>query len=193
MLKIVIYAAMNGIRSSRAIERACINFMYLLEGKQAPDRTTIARFISLHLSCCSKEILAQMTCCLKELGEISGKTIFIDGTKVEANANRYTFVRKKTVTKNQAKLFEKITAFVAECEESYGIRIVYHNKVSGHTLQRLVKAATDVRTKTGVFTATTAKRRSKRGTRRFTYPESSRKNEHSVRNGLRQNTAHSCG
>ena len=164
MLKIVIYAAMNGIRSSRAIERACrrdVNFMYLLEGKQAPDRTTIARFISLHLSCCSKEILAQMTCCLKELGEISGKTIFIDGTKIEANANRYTFVWRKTVTKNQAKLFEKITAFVAECEESYGIRIVYNNKVSEHTLQRLYKELDRIRRSEGIkFVYGSGKRKS---------------------------------
>ena len=34
-----------------------------------------------------------------DLGEISGETIFIDGTKIEANANKYTFVWKKAVTK----------------------------------------------------------------------------------------------
>lgn len=49
MLKIVIYAAMNRIYSSRDIESACkrdINFMYLLDGAPAPDHSTIARFIS---------------------------------------------------------------------------------------------------------------------------------------------------
>ncbi|MGO4970714.1 transposase [[Clostridium] aminophilum] len=53
MLKIMIYAAMNGVFSSRAIETAChrdMNFMYLLEGMPAPDNSTIARFVSLHLS-----------------------------------------------------------------------------------------------------------------------------------------------
>ena len=51
MLKLVIYAAMNRIYSSRDIRKACkrdINFMYLLEGMPAPDHATIARFISLH-------------------------------------------------------------------------------------------------------------------------------------------------
>jgi transposase len=51
MLKIVLYAAMNRLYSSRDIESACrrdINFMYLLEGMPAPDHATIARFISLH-------------------------------------------------------------------------------------------------------------------------------------------------
>ena len=126
MLKIMIYAAMNGVFSSRAIETAChrdINFMYLLEGMPAPDNSTIARFVSLHLSQCSKNILATTTEQLRELGEISAKTIFIDGTKIEANANKYTFVWKKSVTRNQAKLFEKISTFVQECEASFGIRI----------------------------------------------------------------------
>ena len=98
MFKIVIYAAMNHIYSSRDIETACkrdINFMYLLEGKPAPDHSTIARFLSLHLSQCSKKTLAEVTEMLYSLGEISGTHIFIDGTKIESAANRYTFVWKQ--------------------------------------------------------------------------------------------------
>jgi hypothetical protein len=45
---------------------------------------------------------------LYDLGELSGETIFIDGTKIEASANKYTFVWKKAVTKNQARLFLKL-------------------------------------------------------------------------------------
>ena len=93
MLKLVIYAAMNRIYSSRDIRKACkrdINFMYLLEGMPAPDHATIARFISLHFSVCAKALLAQMSDLLYLLGEISGKTIFIDGTKIESAANKYT-------------------------------------------------------------------------------------------------------
>ena len=59
MLKIMIYASMNRLFSSRDIETACkrdINFMFLLEGMPAPDHSTIARFISLHLSACSKAL-----------------------------------------------------------------------------------------------------------------------------------------
>ena len=100
MFKIIIYAAMNRIYSSRDIESACrrdINFMYLLEGKPAPDHATIARFISLHLSQCSKKTLAEVTELLKARGEISGEHIFIDGTKIESATNRYTFVWKKAL------------------------------------------------------------------------------------------------
>ena len=60
---------------------------------------------------------------LYSLGEISGKSIFIDGTKIESVANKYTFVWKKAITKNQAKLFDKILVFVEECENLYGFRI----------------------------------------------------------------------
>ena len=102
MLKIVIYAAMNRIYSSRDIELAChrdINFMFLLEGQPVPDHATFARFKSLHCSPCSMELLAQMSELLYLNGEISGSDIFIDGTKIESRANKYTFVWKKSVTR----------------------------------------------------------------------------------------------
>ena len=143
MLKIVVYAAMNRIYSSRDIEKSCrrdINFMYLLEGLPAPDHATVARFISIHLSACAKELMAKTDGILLDIGEISGENIFIDGTKIESAANKYTFVWKKTVTKNCAKLLEKAAVLVAECEEQYGIRIVYGNEISLHTLKRLRKA-----------------------------------------------------
>ena len=44
------------------------------------------------------------------LGEISGKTIFIDGTKIESAANKYTFVWKRAITKNQARLYTKLSS-----------------------------------------------------------------------------------
>ena len=51
-----------------------------------------ARFRSIHFTPCAKRILAEMSNALFELGEISRETIFIDGTKIEACANKYTFV-----------------------------------------------------------------------------------------------------
>ena len=153
MLKLVIYAAMNRIYSSRDIREAWkrdINFMYLLEGMPAPDHATIARFISLHFSACAKVLLAQMSDLLYLLGEISGKTIFIDGTKIESAANKYTFVWKRAITKNQARLYTKLTSFVAECEELYGIRTVYHDQISIHTLKRLKKQLCRAKVQEGI-------------------------------------------
>ena len=153
LFKIMVYASMNRIYSSRDIETACrrdINFMYLLEGKPAPDHATFARFISLHFAQCSKKTLAEVSKLLYSLGEISGKSIFIDGTKIESVANKYTFVWKKAVTKNQAKLFDKILVFVEECENLYGFRIAYNGKVSLHTLKRLRKKLCRIRQEEGI-------------------------------------------
>ena len=118
LLKIILYAFMNGIYSSRPMELSCkrdIHFMFLLEGAPVPDHATFARFLSIHFAPCSKRILAQMSNALFDLGEISGETVFIDGTKIEACANKYTFVWKKAVTKNQEKLLIKLADFIAEC------------------------------------------------------------------------------
>ena len=142
LLKIVLYSYMNGDYSSRSMELNCkrdINFMFLLEGHSAPDHATLARFRSIHFAPCSKRILAEVSNILFDLGEISGETIFIDGTKIEANANKYTFVWKKAVTKNQAKLLIKLADFVAECEQLYDIKIVYGNVIKIKHLKRLRK------------------------------------------------------
>ena len=164
LFKIIVYANMNRIYSSRDIEKACrqnINFMYLLEGKPAPDHATIARFHSLHFSQCSKKIMTEMTWLLRRLGEVGSETVFIDGTKIEANANKYTFVWKKAVTKNLAKLMEKVTSFVAECEAMYGLQVVYHDKISLRTLKRLRKALYRIKTEEGiVFVHGSGKRKS---------------------------------
>ena len=164
LFKIIVYANMNRIFSSRDIEKACrqnINFMYLLEGKPAPDHATIARFHSLHFSQCSKKMMAETTWLLRRLGEVGSETVFIDGTKIEANANKYTFVWKKAVTKNLAKMMEKITSLVAECEASYGLHIVYHDRISLKTLKRLRRSLYRVKADEGIeFVYGSGKRKS---------------------------------
>lgn len=142
LLKILIYGYMNSIFSSRQLERSCkrdINFMFLLEGKPAPDHTTIARFRSLHFAPVSKLILAQFTNFLWTLGEVSGEQIFIDGTKIEANANKYTFVWKKSVKKHMVKRFQKAADLVSSCEELFAVKVTNNNEVKIHHLKKLRK------------------------------------------------------
>ena len=62
--------------------------MFLLDETKSPDHSAIARFKSLHISLVAKTMMAKFTTYLYKLGEISGDAIFIDGTKIEANANR---------------------------------------------------------------------------------------------------------
>lgn len=142
MLKVMLYAYMNNYYSSRKIETSCkrdINFMYLLEGAPAPDYSTIARFRSLHFAPVSEKIMAQMTDFLAENKELSLENLFIDGTKLEAVANKYTFVWKKSVTKNQKKLMDKIPAFILQAEKDFGVKVIYTSEVKIYHLKKLRK------------------------------------------------------
>jgi transposase len=142
MLKVSLYSYMNNNFSSRLMEQSCrrdVNFMYLLEGSPVPDHATFARFRSIHFAPCSERIMAEMTNFLHDMGEISGDAIFIDGTKIEACANKYTFVWKKAITKSLEKLLIKLADFVAECEELYGIKLVYQQQVKMKHIKKLRK------------------------------------------------------
>lgn len=132
LLKIIIYANMNDTYSSRKIEKLCkrdINFKYLLGGSSASDHSTIARFRSLHFEPISENIMAQFTNYLGKINEISKDSLFIDGTKIESVANKYTFVWKNAVTKNMNKMMKQISEFISKYEEEFGIKIIYQNKI----------------------------------------------------------------
>ncbi|MCT8978885.1 transposase, partial [Clostridium sp. CX1] len=97
LFKIIVYAYMNNVYSTRKIEEACrrdINFIWLLEGRKAPDHNTISRFRTDRLANVIDDLFYQLVGKLESLGEIEYKNIFIDGTKIEANANKYSFVWK---------------------------------------------------------------------------------------------------
>lgn len=122
LFKIFVYGYMNNIFSTRKIETACrrdINFIWLLEGRKAPDHNTLARFRKERLADVVDDLFYQLVKKLEELGEIEFKNIFIDGTKIEANANKYSFVWKKATNKFEAKLFEKVKNFIEEINDTF--------------------------------------------------------------------------
>jgi len=144
LFKVVLYACCRGIYSSREIERACrenVNFMYLPEGKKAPDHNTIARFRSRHLPEAVEDLLQQMVELSVAHGEISFEesAVFIDGTKIEANAGRYTFVWKTRVTKDQEKLGNKIATELPLLIEKAEVGIVVPKQITVQQLQKLRK------------------------------------------------------
>ena len=111
MFAIIVYGYMEGIYSSRALEKACkrdINFKWLLQGQQPPEHNSIDRFRRERLAGCIENLFNQLVKKLRELNEIQFKNIFIDGTKIEAYANRYTFVWKKATDKFESKLQKNI-------------------------------------------------------------------------------------
>ena len=117
MFKVLTYAYMNGIYTTHKIELACrrdINFLWLLAGCKAPDHATVARFRKKYLSESLDDLFYQMVNLLYEMGEVQFENVFIDGTKIEANANKYTFVWKRAVNKNEIKMFEKVKELICE-------------------------------------------------------------------------------
>ena len=102
MFKVMVYGYMNGIYSSRKLEKACcknIDFMWLLEGERVPDHNTFARFRTGRLEEAVEDLFYQYARRLERMGESDHEAVFIDGTKIESCANRYTFVWRKTVEK----------------------------------------------------------------------------------------------
>lgn len=116
MFKIITYAYSQNIYSSRKIEKACrrdINFRWLLQSCKAPDHSTISRFRKEYLSNdVIEDLFYQQVKYLADQKEILFENVFIDGTKIEANANRYTFVWKKSIFKNEGKMFDKILSLL---------------------------------------------------------------------------------
>ena len=142
LLKVLIYAYIRGIYSSREIERACrenICFMYLLEGYPPPDHNTISRFRSEHLKGNEQELMEQMTALLVEWGFVSLTTVFIDGTKIEANANKYSFVWKKSTEKSMKKLRDRIGKEAPELAKAAGVKWHMPEEIQIHHLKKLRK------------------------------------------------------
>lgn len=118
MLKAVLYAYMNNIYSCRKIEKALcrdVHFMWLT-GKSYPDHDTINRFRNRVKTDINK-IFTQLVLLLADKGLVSLDVEYIDGTKIESKANKYTFVWKKTVEKNRAKLQAKIKALLSQIDD----------------------------------------------------------------------------
>ena len=122
LLKVLVYANMEGIFSSRSIESACkrdINFIWLLNGEAAPNYREISRFRSERLTQCGEALFYQLVQKLYGLKEIKFEHLFVDGTKIEANANKYSFVWKKSTTKYEIRLLEKLDILVSELCSKY--------------------------------------------------------------------------
>ena len=142
LFKIIVYGHMNGIYSSRKLEQACrrdVNFMYLLGRSEAPDHATIARFRSERLTDVVEDLFSQLVHILAEMGELSLCSVFIDGTKLEANVNRYSFVWKKSTQKNEAKMQEKMKNELPKLAAEFNLRFHVGEKIRAKDLKKLRK------------------------------------------------------
>lgn len=119
LLKVLFYAYLNNVYSCRKIEQALqdrVTFIWL-SGDQQPNFRTINNFRSLRLKNSIHKLFVQVVFMLVDMGYITLREIYVDGTKIESKANRYSFVWRKSVEKNKAKLESKIRNILSQIEE----------------------------------------------------------------------------
>lgn len=165
MFKVITYAYMNSTYASRKIETACkrdVNFMWLLEGNPAPDHSTISRFRKEYLADAIEDLFYQMVQYLHNIDEVKFENLFVDGTKIEANANRYTFVWKKVVNKNEAKMLEKIQSLIEKINLAYMTSFIVSKETLLKDLKRVLSYLEEKRQQEQIeFVQGTGKRKSK--------------------------------
>lgn len=123
LLKVIVYAYLNNVYSGRQMERLLVeNIAYMwLSGMQTPDFRTINIFRSKRLTGVFDRIFTQIVLMLNEEGLVSLKVQYIDGTKIESVANKYTFVWKGSTEKNKAKLEANVKAVLEAAETALAI------------------------------------------------------------------------
>ena len=120
LLKVLIYAYTQKVYSSRQIAKQVReNVVYMwLSGRNTPDFRTINNFRSSHLKECIQDVFAEAVGILVEEGYIGFKAYYLDGTKIEANANKYSFVWRKATEKYKARLEAQIRSILEEADRA---------------------------------------------------------------------------
>ena len=111
LFKVMAYGYQCGIYSTRKLEEACkyrVDFMWLLENGKAPDHSTLSRFRTGRCAEAVENLFYQYVQLLEKQGEVDHRSVFIDGTKIESRAGRYTFTWRGTAEKNLTKTKQKV-------------------------------------------------------------------------------------
>ncbi|MEA2021652.1 MAG: IS1182 family transposase [Candidatus Caldatribacteriota bacterium] len=117
MLKLLVYGYSYGIRSSRKLERAChhnLSFVWLTSGLK-PDHKTIAEFRRRNKKALANVLKQCAKICIK-LNLIEGNTLFLDGTKIRANASIENTWTKERAQKALKHIDKNISDILTQCE-----------------------------------------------------------------------------
>lgn len=123
MLKVLVFAYLSNVYSSRRIEdllKRDIYFMWL-SGMKRPDFRTINHYRGKRLKEGFDAVFTQVVKLLQEEGFVSLKVQYVDGTKIESVANKYTFVWRGSVEKYDARLKAKTEALLRQIEQNHSI------------------------------------------------------------------------
>ena len=106
LLKILVYAYLDNVYSCRRIEASLkenIHYMWI-SGMSTPDHNTINRFRGDRLQEVLKQVFSQVVLLLVDHGLVNMKEVYLDGTKIEANASRYSFVWGKSIKTSKKRI-----------------------------------------------------------------------------------------
>lgn len=128
IIKIALFAFMeNGYSSLRNIEKLCktdVRYIWLLDGEKAPSYATVSNFLRKYIGKNIEVLFADINKQLFAKEGVDLSRIYIDGTKIEANANKYTWVWKKSCLRSRNKVYGQITDLIHEINE--GVLSYFH-------------------------------------------------------------------
>ena len=153
LLKVIVYAYLNNVYSGQKMERLLEeNIAYMwLSGMQRPDFRTINLFRSKRLAGKFDSLFTQVVLLLNEEGFVSLDVQYIDGTKIESVANRYSFVWKGSVEKNKARLESKVRTVLEMAEETLALEEKEaEEELSSEEMERRAEAILDKMDREGI-------------------------------------------
>ena len=147
LLRITLFAFMeHGYISLREIEKLCktdIRFMWLLDEMPPPSHMTICNFINDYLKYNINEIFIDVNKYLISAENIDLSHIYFDGTKIEANANKYSWVWKKSCLKSRDKVNKQVTELInkinAEILVSHNVKIETRDEYAIEYLEMILE------------------------------------------------------
>ena len=118
LFKVILFAFMeNGYSSLRNIEKLCktdVRYIWLLDGEKAPSYATVCNFLNKYVGANIEQLFRDINGYLFDTDSVNLDQIYIDGTKIEANANKYTWVWKKSCLKSRDKVYSALTSLINE-------------------------------------------------------------------------------
>lgn len=147
IMKVALFAFMeNGYASLRNIEKLCktdIRYIWLLDGEKAPSHMTVCNFLNDYVGDNINELFTEINRMVFEKEGADLSRLYIDGTKIEANANKYTWVWKKSCQTSRAKVFVRISEIIEEINSGVlrmlGLRIEPREEYAIEYLEQIIE------------------------------------------------------
>lgn len=151
LLRVILFAFMEyGYTSTRMIEKLCktdIRFMWLLNGNPTPSHMTIGNFMKNDLVDKIEDIFAEVNRYIFNQEKVDTEHIYIDGTKIRANANMYSWVWKKSSLKSRDKTFVKVTDLIEKINyliSGFGVKFGTRSEYAIEYLEDILKKYVDL-------------------------------------------------